>query len=44
MPKIDTTFFNENGVPSDKPATDKKASVLIKELLWYIKAAKHVSE
>jgi len=43
LPKIDTAF-DENGVPADKPATDKRASGLVKELLWYIKAAKQASE
>ncbi len=43
LPKIDITF-DENGIPANKPVTDKKASVLIKELLWYIKASRNTSE
>ena len=43
LPNIDTSF-EENGVPSDKSGTDKKVSALIKELLWYIKAVKNMSE
>jgi NAD(P)H-dependent FMN reductase len=43
LPKIDTTF-DENGIPANKPVTDKKASVLINELLWYIKAVRNTSE
>ena len=43
LPKIDASF-DENGVPADKSGTDKKASALIKELLWYIKAVKNMSE
>jgi NAD(P)H-dependent FMN reductase len=43
LPDIDRSF-NEQGIPADKPATDKRASVLVKELLWYIKAVKNASE
>lgn len=30
--------FDENGTPSEKEATDKRASVFVKELIWWIDA------
>jgi NAD(P)H-dependent FMN reductase len=33
-----TENFNEAGIPTDKPATDKRAAIFIKELLWCIEA------
>lgn len=30
--------FDENGVPSDQVATDKRASVFVNELLWWVAA------
>ncbi len=36
--------FSEEGVPADKPATDKRASKFIGELLWCIEAKKRMAE
>lgn len=36
-PKVQEAF-DESGVPADKQATDKRAAVFIKELLWCIEA------
>ena len=30
--------FNQEGEPADKAATDKRAAVFIKELLWFAEA------
>jgi len=30
--------FDENGIPSEKEVTDKRASVFVKELIWWIEA------
>jgi hypothetical protein len=32
--------FDENGVPSDPAATEKRANNFIESLLWYIDAAR----
>ncbi|MNY23399.1 NADPH azoreductase [compost metagenome] len=40
--KVQDTF-NENGVPSEKIGTDKRATVFINELLWCIEAKKRMS-
>jgi len=42
IPKVQDTF-DENGVPSDKVATDKRASNFLSELLWCIEAKKRMS-
>lgn len=36
--------FDESGIPADKPAMDKRASSLIRELLWHIEAKKRMQE
>lgn len=38
VPKVDSTF-DENGQPTDKEATDQRASAFIEELLWCVEAA-----
>ncbi|MGN6645147.1 MAG: NADPH-dependent FMN reductase [Cytophaga sp.] len=38
VPKVEEAF-NEAGVPKDKAATDKRADVFVKELLWCMEAA-----
>lgn len=43
FPNIDHSF-DENGIPSDKPKMDKRASALVNELLWYIEAKKRMFE
>ena len=35
--------FDDNGVPADKPGTDKRASGLLRDLLWMIEAKKRMS-
>lgn len=35
--------FNEQGIPADKPATDKRASRFMNELLWCMEAKKRMS-
>jgi len=42
VPKVRDTF-DENGNPADKPATDKRASTFINELLWCIEAKKRMT-
>jgi NAD(P)H-dependent FMN reductase len=42
VPKVHDTF-DENGNPADKPATDKRASTFINELLWCIEAKKRMT-
>jgi NAD(P)H-dependent FMN reductase len=42
IPNI-TTSFDQNGIPVDKPAMDKRAATFVKELLWYIEAKKRMS-
>ncbi len=37
VPVVETTF-DENGVPSDKEHTEKRAASFIKELLWFAEA------
>jgi NAD(P)H-dependent FMN reductase len=37
VPNIEKTF-DENGVPADKEATDKRADKFIKELAWWMEA------
>jgi NAD(P)H-dependent FMN reductase len=39
VPSIEKTF-DENGVPADKEATDKRATKFIDELLWWMEAVK----
>ena len=34
------TAFDESGIPADKPAMDRSASRLLRELLWYIESNK----
>jgi NAD(P)H-dependent FMN reductase len=41
VPKVQETF-DEAGVPADKAATDKRASVFINELLWCIEASQRM--
>ncbi len=41
LPNIDSTF-DEAGFPADKTQTDKRASALVNELLWYIEAKKRM--
>jgi len=36
--------YDANGVPSDKQATDKRATNFIRELLWYIEANRRMAE
>jgi NAD(P)H-dependent FMN reductase len=36
-------IFDEDGVPVDKAATDKRASVFIHELLWCVEAVKRMA-
>ncbi len=42
VPKAPTAF-TEDGTPTDKEGTDKRASAYIKELLWCIEASKRMS-
>lgn len=42
VPKVHDTF-DEKGNPADKPATDKRASTFINELLWCIEAKKRMT-
>ena len=42
LPNIKSTF-DEAGRPADKTETDKRASALVKELLWFIEAKKRMS-
>jgi NAD(P)H-dependent FMN reductase len=42
LPNIESTF-DEAGSPADKTETDKRASALVKEILWYIEAKKSMS-
>ncbi len=37
VPKVQDVF-DENGIPTDKTATDKRANIFINELLWSIEA------
>jgi len=41
LPNIESSF-DETGSPADKTETDKRASTLVKELLWYIEAKKRM--
>lgn len=41
LPNIKSTF-DEAGRPADKTETDKRASALVKELLWFIEAKKRM--
>ena len=41
VPNVDSAF-SENGVPVDKVATDKRAMVFVKELLWCIEARRYM--
>lgn len=41
VPKL-REAFDENGLPSDKVATDKRAATFIGELLWCIEAKTHM--
>ena len=36
--------FDENGLPSDKEGTEKRAAAFIKELLWCVEANKRMRE
>ena len=42
LPNIKSTF-EASGRPADKTETDKRASALVKELLWFIEAKKRMS-
>lgn len=42
VPKVQDSF-DENGSPSDKTATDKRATIFINELLWCIEAKKRMT-
>jgi len=35
--------FDDNGVPADKPGSDKRASGFLKDLLWMIESKKRMS-
>jgi len=39
VPKVNVTF-NDEGIPIDKEATDKRATAFVNELLWCIEAKK----
>lgn len=39
VPTVEKTF-DENGVPADKEATDKRADKFLKELTWWMEATK----
>ena len=41
LPNIESSF-DESGSPADKTETDKRASALVNELLWYIEAKKRM--
>lgn len=41
VPKV-TEAFNEQGVPTDKEATDKRTSRFVSELLWCVEAKKRM--
>lgn len=41
VPKVSDTF-DENGIPADKAATEKRATGFINELLWCIEAKKRM--
>ncbi|MES2616317.1 MAG: NAD(P)H-dependent oxidoreductase [Bacteroidota bacterium] len=43
VPKVGD-MFNEEGVPADKTATDKRAANFIGELLWCIEAAQRMAK
>ena len=43
IPYIDKTF-DENGVPADKPAMDKRAWILVEKLILFIKAGKETTK
>jgi NAD(P)H-dependent FMN reductase len=43
VPKV-REAFDEEGVPSDKPSTDKRAANFIKELMWCVEAKKRMAE
>ena len=43
VPKVRDSF-DENGNPSDKTLTDKRASIFINELLWCIEAKNRMSD
>jgi NAD(P)H-dependent FMN reductase len=36
--------YDANGVPSDKEVTDKRATIFIHELLWYVEANRRMAE
>ena len=41
--KVDETF-DPMGIPSDKQSADKRASIFINELFWYIEAKKRMTD
>ena len=41
VPKVQDAF-DENGVPTDLPSTDKRAKTFIDELLWCVEASKRM--
>ena len=43
VPKVQE-IFDENGIPTDKSATDKKAHTFINELLWSIEAKSKMTD
>lgn len=43
VPKVQEAF-DENGVPSDKTGTDKRATIFLNELLWCIAAKKRMAD
>jgi hypothetical protein len=36
--------FDESGLSADKSAMDKRASALVKELLWFIESKERMAE
>ncbi|MBK8703934.1 MAG: NAD(P)H-dependent oxidoreductase [Saprospiraceae bacterium] len=43
VPKINEAF-DEKGIPSDPPATDKRAAIFVNELLWCVEANKRMAD
>ncbi len=43
LPNIDQ-MFDENGIPSDRTSTDKRATDFLKELLWMVEAKRRMSD
>ncbi|MDQ3048483.1 MAG: NAD(P)H-dependent oxidoreductase [Bacteroidota bacterium] len=43
VPNVESTF-DEQGNPSDKASTDKRAAGFMKELLWYTEAVRRMKE